>query len=79
MADGWLALALARPDDVAALAAWLEVAVDEDDPWPAVVGRRRRPARRASWWNAGPLLGLPCSVLGSVQDATAVRPDGARR
>src|SRR4051812_29582151 len=28
-ADGWLAVALARPDDVAALAAWLERPVDE--------------------------------------------------
>src|SRR5204863_2289610 len=42
-ADGWLALALARPEDVGALGAWLEVAVTEDEPWtavaPAVQGR----------------------------------------
>jgi crotonobetainyl-CoA:carnitine CoA-transferase CaiB-like acyl-CoA transferase len=72
VADGWMALALARADDVAALAAWLEVEVDEDDPWPAVVAAARaRPG--AALVERGRLLGLPCSVLGSVRDAVAPR------
>jgi hypothetical protein len=70
--DGWLALALARPDDVAAVGAWLEGPVDGDDPWPVVV----RAARRQT---TGPLvdrarlLGLPCAGLGSVLDDVTVR------
>ena len=46
-ADSWLAVSLARPDDVSALEAWLCAAVPPEDPWPAVerlaagVGRRR--------------------------------------
>jgi hypothetical protein len=35
-ADGWLALSLARPDDVASLSAWLEGDISTDDPWPLV-------------------------------------------
>ncbi len=34
--DSWIAVNLARPCDVDALPAVLEVAVDPDDPWPAV-------------------------------------------
>jgi hypothetical protein len=59
-ADAWIALQLARPDDVALLPAWLE-APPEPDAW-AFVGRHvahRRSAelaRRAAW------LGLPMAV-----------------
>jgi len=70
--DGWLALALARPDDVVAVGAWLERPVQGDDPWPVIVQAVRR-------LPVGPLvararlLGLPCAGLGSVADATTVR------
>ena len=41
-ADGWLALNLARPEDVALIPAWLEIAPDgfdgETDPWDTVAG-----------------------------------------
>jgi CoA-transferase family III len=70
--DGWLALALARPDDVAAVDAWLERPVDRDDPWPVVADAvRRLPA--GPLVARGRLLGLPCAVLGSVADDTTVR------
>jgi CoA-transferase family III len=73
VADGWLAVALARPDDVAALAAWLERPVDEADPWPAVAAAvRARPGDELV--ARGRLLGLPCAVLGAVSDGTTVRP-----
>jgi len=75
-ADRWLALSLARPDDVAAVPAWLETPVPAgsgDAPWAEiadVVATRR----------AGPLvdqaalLGLPVAALDSVgADGPAVR------
>ncbi|HNF06614.1 MAG TPA: CoA transferase, partial [Mycobacterium sp.] len=34
--DGWCALTLSRPDDVAAVPALLESDADTGDPWPAV-------------------------------------------
>lgn len=56
-ADGWLALNLARPDDAAALAAWLETD-DAGDPWQ--VAARHLPERAvAAWLERGRLLGLP--------------------
>jgi hypothetical protein len=71
-ADGWLALSLARPDDVASLAAWLEHAVDEDEPWPTVAASVR--ARRGGELvERARLLGLPCATLGSMRDDTTVR------
>ena len=35
-ADGWLAVNLSRPDDVASVPAWLGLADDPDDAWSAV-------------------------------------------
>jgi len=71
-ADGWLVAALARPDDVGALAAWLEQPVDDEDPWPAVASVARTQAVDALV-GRGRLLGLPCAALGSCRDATTVR------
>jgi hypothetical protein len=58
--DGWIALNLARPDDVRDLPAWLACA-GESDPWRlAAAGVARRDAQwlaeRATW------LGLPLAV-----------------
>ncbi len=55
-ADGWLAASLVRPEDVDAVAAWLEIdAAPGPDPWPTVVAEvaapppcpARRPGRSA--------------------------------
>ncbi|MBV9410222.1 MAG: CoA transferase, partial [Acidimicrobiia bacterium] len=35
-ADNWVAVALARPDDINDLPAWLEGEVDDEDPWTSV-------------------------------------------
>ena len=75
-ADGWLALSLARPDDVAAVPAWLETPVSGrpgDPPWEEI-------AHVVAARPVGPLvdqaalLGLPVSALDSVgPDEPAVR------
>lgn len=58
--DAWLALNLARPDDVALLPAWLETAAG-GDPWQvAARGLARRSA--AEWEERARLLGLPAAV-----------------
>jgi len=44
-ADGWIAVALARPDDLALVPAWLELADDGGDAWAAVAAALRE--RRA--------------------------------
>lgn len=72
--DGWFALTLARPDDVAAVPALLESDVLIDYAWSAITewaGRRQVAdvAERAR------LLGLPVGVLGE----TAVAPPVMRR
>jgi hypothetical protein len=66
--EGWLAPTLARPDDVAAVPAWLQldaVAVDERDPWTTVeaVVAERAPAELIA---QAELLGMPVGVLGEV-------------
>lgn len=71
-ADGWMAVTLARADDVDLLAAWLEIdPIDELDVWTrleALLAGRSRDTmlKRAS------LLGLPCSAIGEVCDGPAV-------
>ena len=64
-ADSWLAVSLARPDDVAALGAWLCIDVPADDPWPAVV-RMAAESDAATLDERAALLGLPIAALGSV-------------
>ncbi|HWE67062.1 MAG TPA: CoA transferase [Acidimicrobiales bacterium] len=67
-ADGWLAVSLAREDDVAALPAWLQVDLPFDDPWPAVTEAvAGRPV--AGLDERAALLGLPFAALDSVSVA----------
>jgi crotonobetainyl-CoA:carnitine CoA-transferase CaiB-like acyl-CoA transferase len=80
VADGWLAVSLARPDDVDAVPAWLELdgAFDAIDPWatigPVVAGRHGHDlVERAG------LLGLPVSALpAEAAGATSARRSAAR-
>jgi len=64
-ADGWLAISLARPDDIAALPAWLCRDVPPEDPWP-VVERMAGESDAATLDERAALLGLPMAALGSV-------------
>jgi hypothetical protein len=60
--DGWIAVALARPEDNDAVAAWLERDADPDDPWPVVADVV--PTRRADELvDRATLLGLPVAAL----------------
>jgi len=63
--DGWLAVALARPDDLAALPAWLGRDLPEDDPWPCVY-EAVSAMSAAHLDERAALLGLPFAALGSV-------------
>jgi crotonobetainyl-CoA:carnitine CoA-transferase CaiB-like acyl-CoA transferase len=61
-ADGWVAVNLARPDDVEALPALLDGEVGPDAPWPEVEAAiARRPVARLDEQAA--LLGFPLGVL----------------
>lgn len=62
--DGWVAMTLARPDDVRLVAALVEGDVDGDG-WDEVAGWLRRSTRRQAEERAR-LLGLPCSGLPAV-------------
>ena len=64
-ADSWLAVSLARPDDVAALEAWLGADVPPEDPWPAVE-RLAGESDAAALDERAALLGLPMAALSSV-------------
>jgi hypothetical protein len=80
-ADDWLAVSLARPDDIDALGAWLCADVPPDDPWPAVEGIAAA-TDAASLDARAALLGLPIAALSSVgpPDAAAFDlPIGAAR
>lgn len=64
-ADGWLALTLARPDDVASLPAWLERRPGPDlarDPWAAVAAALAERTAEAAEARAA-LLGLPAAQV----------------
>lgn len=64
--DGWVAVSLARSDDVEAVPAWLDTAVI-GDPWAAV---ERRASTRSTAEMVGPAaeLGIACSALGEMFD-----------
>lgn len=64
--DGWVAVSLARPDDVDLLPAWLGVDPGPD-PWPAVASAvaDRRPDEVVA---AGAELGLAVAMLGELTD-----------
>ena len=65
-ADGWVAVNLARPDDMAAVPAWIGCGLD-DDPWPAIVqGARRRSAAELA--EAAQELAIPVAVVGMQDD-----------
>ena len=62
-ADGWVAVNLARADDVALIPAWLEIDEPPGDPWDAVADELAgRPAAHAV--ERGRLLGLPVAGCG---------------
>jgi crotonobetainyl-CoA:carnitine CoA-transferase CaiB-like acyl-CoA transferase len=61
--DGWLAVALAREDDIDAVPAWLEIdAPSDDDPWNVVAEVAAERDTR-SLEARGALLGLPIASL----------------
>ena len=65
--DDWIVVNLARDDDKAAVAAWLEVDAAGPDPWAlieAVVATRTATALV----NQASLLGLPCARLGETSE-----------
>jgi hypothetical protein len=79
-ADGWLAVALPRPEDRELLPAWLGIdtadpgdAEDDEVPWAVVEaalgGRRCREAAERAW-----LLGLPVSQLRQGRGAVPAAP-----
>jgi hypothetical protein len=79
-ADGWVALSLARDDDLALVPALLEDDRAIRDPWPRVASAARtRPA--ADLVARARLLGLPAAVLPDVRPvpppAIEARPAGA--
>jgi hypothetical protein len=64
-ADGWVAVNLARDDDLASVPAWLEVD-DGGEPWAAV--EATVPARAAGELvERAALLGMPVAALGEVR------------
>lgn len=63
-ADGWLAVNLARADDVDLLPAWLEMEICAQ-VWPAVE-RGVEGRRCAEWLCRAALLGLPVSQVGEI-------------
>jgi CoA-transferase family III len=65
-ADSFVAVSLARPDDIAALGAWLCADVPPDDPWPAVE-RMAGKSDAATLDDRAALLGLPIAALSSVE------------
>lgn len=67
-ADGWCALTLSRPDDLAMVPALLEVDTVGDDPWPAIEAWAAGLAAAAVAGRAR-LLGLPVAVLGETAAA----------
>ncbi|GFG63743.1 CoA transferase [Mycobacterium kubicae] len=72
--DGWCAITLSRPDDIAAVPALLHADEVPEDPWPAV--QRWAGARSVSEISErAALLDLPAAVLG---EATAAPPQTRR-
>ncbi len=80
-ADGWIALNLARPEDLDLLPAWLEADIG-DDTWNAVE-RRARDVPVAVLISRAVLLGLPAGAAGEVLadtlDATPIRMGAGAR
>jgi hypothetical protein len=68
-ADGWVGVALVRPDDIAALPAWLGRAVPADEPWPTVL-EGAATMSTCDLDDRAALLGLPFAGLGTVPPPT---------
>jgi crotonobetainyl-CoA:carnitine CoA-transferase CaiB-like acyl-CoA transferase len=71
-ADGWMAVNLARPDDVELLPAWLGREAG-DDPWAAV----QAAARGRSWRDLvafAQVLGLPAAGVGELEATSTEAP-----
>ena len=64
-ADGWLAISLARPDDVDLVPAWLQLSGPAQDPWLAIEAQARTEST-AGLVERGRWLGLPVSGLGDA-------------
>jgi hypothetical protein len=75
-ADEWVAVTLARPSDVGDLPAWLEMHVDEEDPW-AAVEQAVRTRRAAELVERATLLGLPVAALASGGEVPPVPTSSA--
>ncbi|MBO0678497.1 CoA transferase [Mycolicibacterium sp. S2-37] len=74
--DGWIALTLSRPDDIAAIPALLQADRVGDDPWPAIADWSGRRAASEAVARAR-LLGLPAAVPGeAAPTAPVTRPLG---
>jgi hypothetical protein len=71
--DGWIAVNLAREDDIDLLPAWLACQVT--DPWASIEGNARRRSC-ADLVSGAVLLGLPVSAAGEV---TATKIEQPRR
>ncbi|MCV7177682.1 CoA transferase [Mycolicibacterium sphagni] len=76
--DGWCALTLSRPDDIAAVAALVETNSVPDDPWPSIADWA---AQRSGddVVDRAALLGLPGARLGeATAQSPLVRPSERR-
>jgi crotonobetainyl-CoA:carnitine CoA-transferase CaiB-like acyl-CoA transferase len=71
-ADDWLAVSLARTDDIDLISAWLELSEPPADPW-ATVAARLSTLDASTVVERGRLLGLPVARLGAVHDDSPVR------
>ncbi|MDB5445165.1 MAG: hypothetical protein JWQ97_482 [Phenylobacterium sp.] len=71
-ADGWIAVNLAREDDLGLIPAWLQRDVP-GDPWPAILTTARQLPLRALVDDAR-LLGLPVGAVGEVTAAGMEAP-----
>ena len=73
-ADGWVAVSLARPDDVSSIPAWLQVSVSGDDHWSAVERAFASQESRAVT-ERGIELGIACAIAGEQADRRPVLLD----
>lgn len=64
-ADGWIAVNLARPEDIDLLAAWLGLAAAPDEPWAAVTETVASRSAEELVERAAE-LGLPVAAVGDV-------------
>lgn len=76
-ADGWIAVTLARDDDIASVPAWLETEPD-DNTW-ALVTQAVEQRQSAPIVERARLLGLPVAALGLHTPAVTARSTGTTR